>query len=226
MLATYGIYCVCVESAQEAIDLIRKGHPRFDIVFMDHLMPGIDGIAATQIIREKIGTDYAHTLPVIALTANALAGQEQRFLESGFNGFLAKPVEAESLDEILARWLRPATAETEDTSAAAPHFAGHPGFDQSKLQSRFGASVPHILSTYAKNVRQILEKLPLDNLPDGEELLTLAHGLKGASYTVFAAEVGALAEEVEMACRAGNFAEAREKVPTLVEKATKLVSGI
>jgi CheY-like chemotaxis protein len=68
---------------------------------MDHMMPDMDGIEATRIIREEIGSAYAGTVPVIALTANALVGNEEMFLSKGFSGFLPKPIDLADLDQIL-----------------------------------------------------------------------------------------------------------------------------
>jgi CheY-like chemotaxis protein len=72
---------------------------------MDHMMPGMDGIEATAAIREKIGTQYAQTVPIVALTANALEGAREMFLENGFTDFLAKPIDFASLDALLRRLL-------------------------------------------------------------------------------------------------------------------------
>jgi CheY-like chemotaxis protein len=67
-------------------------------------MPGMDGIEAANIIR-MTGTEYAETVPIIALTANAVAGNEQMFLESGFQAFLPKPINQLKLDEIIRTWI-------------------------------------------------------------------------------------------------------------------------
>jgi CheY-like chemotaxis protein len=72
---------------------------------MDHMMPGMDGVETTQKIR-ALGTKYAKDLPIIALTANAVAGNEQMFLENGFNAFLPKPFNVMILDSIVQRWVR------------------------------------------------------------------------------------------------------------------------
>jgi CheY-like chemotaxis protein len=72
---------------------------------MDHMMPEMDGIEATAKIR-ALGTEYAEKVPIIALTANAVAGNEKMFLENGFNAFLPKPFDMVSLDAIIQRWVR------------------------------------------------------------------------------------------------------------------------
>jgi CheY-like chemotaxis protein/two-component sensor histidine kinase len=104
MLCKYKMQVDCVMSGQEAIDLIAEGKPVYDAIFMDHMMPGMDGIEATQAIR-ALGTEYAKNIPIIALTANAVAGNEQMFMENGFNAYLPKPFNVMTLDSIIQRWV-------------------------------------------------------------------------------------------------------------------------
>jgi signal transduction histidine kinase/CheY-like chemotaxis protein len=106
LLKPYEMQIDCVSGGQEAIDAIRGENVRYDAVFMDHMMPGIDGIEATRIIREEIGTEYAQTIPIIALTANALVGNDELFLSKGFQAFLSKPIDALRLDAIVMQWIR------------------------------------------------------------------------------------------------------------------------
>jgi signal transduction histidine kinase/CheY-like chemotaxis protein/ABC-type amino acid transport substrate-binding protein len=110
MLRKYKMQVDCVSSGQEAIDLISAGEPVYDAVFMDHMMPVLDGIQTTIVIR-TLGTKYANELPIIALTANAIAGNEQMFLENGFNAYLPKPFNAGSLDAIVQLWVRDKSRE-------------------------------------------------------------------------------------------------------------------
>jgi signal transduction histidine kinase len=110
MLRKYKMQVDCVMNGQDAIDCISIGIPVYDAVFMDHMMPGMDGIEATVKIR-NLGTVYAKNIPVIALTANAVAGNEQMFLENGFNAFLPKPFTVMNLDSIVQRWVRDKSRE-------------------------------------------------------------------------------------------------------------------
>jgi CheY-like chemotaxis protein len=71
---------------------------------MDHMMPGMDGMEAAAKIR-AIGTEYARKVPIIALTANAIAGNEKMFLENGFQAFLPKPVDIINLDSVVKKWI-------------------------------------------------------------------------------------------------------------------------
>jgi len=85
-------------SGAEAIEMVKANS--YDILFMDHMMPEMDGVEATKLIRET------HTnLPIIALTANAVSGVREMFLANGFNDFLSKPIDTVELNVILEKWL-------------------------------------------------------------------------------------------------------------------------
>jgi signal transduction histidine kinase/FixJ family two-component response regulator len=101
----YGMAIDCVESGQAAIDAIRKEEVVYDAVFMDHMMPGIDGVEATRVIREEIDSQYAKTVPIIAFTANAVAGSKEYFIGKGFNAFISKPLDVFRLDKIVRAWI-------------------------------------------------------------------------------------------------------------------------
>ncbi|MDR0732349.1 MAG: response regulator [Treponema sp.] len=103
LLEPYGLAVDTVLSGKEAIEKIRRGEPRYGLVLMDHMMPGMDGIEAVRIIRNEIDSDYARNVPIVALTANALAGNEEMFLNNGFTGYISKPIDIRLLDEILKK---------------------------------------------------------------------------------------------------------------------------
>ncbi|MCL2154098.1 MAG: transporter substrate-binding domain-containing protein [Leptospirales bacterium] len=110
LLGKYKIRVDCIATGQEAINRIIAGEPIYDAIFMDHMMPVMDGVEATAKIR-AIGTKYAKAIPIIALTANAIAGNEQMFLNNDFQAFLAKPINIMSLDSIVQRWVRDKSRE-------------------------------------------------------------------------------------------------------------------
>jgi signal transduction histidine kinase/CheY-like chemotaxis protein len=118
MLEPYGMQVDCALGGREAISFIRKGEPRYDAIFMDHMMPDIDGFETVRIIRNEIGTDYAKNVPIIALTANAISGNNQKFLDGGFQDFLSKPMDILRLDEVIRRWLKGKEKEKESSGAA------------------------------------------------------------------------------------------------------------
>jgi PAS domain S-box-containing protein len=110
MLRKYKMQVDCVLSGQESVDAITAGEPVYNAIFMDHMMPGMDGIEAVKLIR-ALGTEYAKKLHIVALTANAVSGSEQMFLENGFDAFLAKPFNVMNLDSIVQKWVRDRSRE-------------------------------------------------------------------------------------------------------------------
>ena len=108
MLLRYDIMATCVTSGFAAIEAIREvieaGNNRFSAIFMDHMMPEMDGIEATKHIRE-FDSDYAKNIPIVAFTANAIVGSKEMFLESGFQDYILKPIEAIRLDHVVLKWI-------------------------------------------------------------------------------------------------------------------------
>jgi signal transduction histidine kinase/ActR/RegA family two-component response regulator len=105
MLRKYKMQVDCVQSGKEAVSLIAAGTPVYTAIFMDHMMPVMDGVEATKLIR-SFATDYAKNVPIIALTANAVTGSERMFLDNGFNAFLPKPFNVMNLDAVIQKWIR------------------------------------------------------------------------------------------------------------------------
>jgi signal transduction histidine kinase/PAS domain-containing protein len=101
MLDAFGIQGHLCERAGEAIEQIKAGAV-YDVIFMDHMMPEMDGVEATQALR-AMGYDA----PIVALTADAISGQAEMFMANGFTGFMTKPVDIELLDSYLVRFIPP-----------------------------------------------------------------------------------------------------------------------
>jgi signal transduction histidine kinase/CheY-like chemotaxis protein/HPt (histidine-containing phosphotransfer) domain-containing protein len=98
-----GFYDLTIETASggyEAIEII-KGGKVYDIIFMDHMMPDINGIDTVKIIRQ-----LGYTQPIVALTANALIGQAEEFMKNGFDGFISKPIQTMHLNTMLNKFIR------------------------------------------------------------------------------------------------------------------------
>jgi signal transduction histidine kinase/DNA-binding response OmpR family regulator len=243
LMLPYGLTIDCVLSGAEAIEKIRRAEIKYDAVFMDHMMPGMDGIEATRIIRNEIGSDYAKTVPIIALTANALAGNEELFLGAGFNAFIAKPIDIMRLDVILNQWvrnrqddrtIREAAGENAWAEAAGwiPENAKPEGMDFAEGIERYGSEEIYlrILQSYLTHTPGLLDKLrspTRETLPD---YAITVHGLKGASYGICANVIGKEAEELEFAAKAGDYekidaknAAFIAKVETSLEQLRKLV---
>jgi len=99
MLDMFELNVELCESGQAAIDKVKEGKT-YDIIFMDHMMPELDGIETTKALREM---GYIH--PIVALTANAIKGQSEVFLQNGFSGFMSKPIDIKILNSYLMRFI-------------------------------------------------------------------------------------------------------------------------
>lgn len=103
LLSSYKVKIESALSGQQAIEMLSKDTD-YDIIFMDHLMPGMDGIEATRAIRE-MGVPALELVPIIALTANAIKGVEKDFEKAGMNGYLSKPISLKELAGILEQYI-------------------------------------------------------------------------------------------------------------------------
>ena len=99
VLKSYGVIVTEANNGQEAIDLLKSNS--FDLILMDVQMPVMDGLQATSIIRADISLD----IPIIALTANALKGEQDRCIDAGMNDFVTKPFEESTLVQTLLKYL-------------------------------------------------------------------------------------------------------------------------
>ena len=218
MLRKYKMQVDCVTSGQEAINRMKRGAPVYDAIFMDHMMPEMDGIEATKRIR-ALDTEYAKKVPIISLTANAVTGNEQMFLDSGFQAFLSKPVDMLQLDAALKKWVR-------DKSREAPAIVGavSPATDNGQsIQSIEIAGINvnkamaicgndeemylHILRSFAANTPAIIDKLRQVTQESLSAYEINVHGLKGSSSNIGAERVREQAEHMEIAAKARNLGE-------------------
>ncbi|MDR2607632.1 MAG: response regulator [Treponema sp.] len=255
LLRPYGVSIDTASGGQEAIDkllaVVAGDQIRYDAVFMDHMMPEIDGLEAVRIIRNEIGSEYAQTVPIIALTANALTGNEEMFLSKGFNGFISKPINVIKLDEILNRFVRNPEKEKElqaredadekndgikTGSAALENFKtlDSRSIDIAAGIKRYGdpETLMEVLRIYVLHTPELLEKLRYpggsgslseETLPD---YAINVHGLKGSSYGILANKVGKMAEELEKAAKAGDLEKVRAGNDSLLAEAEDLISQL
>ena len=220
MLKPYGMKVDCADSGMQAIDMIREGSPRYDAVFMDHMMPVMDGIEAVRIIREEIDSDYARTVPVIALTANAIAGTEKMFLEKGFQAFISKPIDLKRLDSVLRKWIR-----DKDRRGLAIN-----GIDINAGVKRFDGSEDmyiSVLHAYSVSTRPLLHTLK-EHLTAGNlsGYAIDVHGIKGSSYGVSAMQAGRTAEKLERLANDGEKENLTLKNDSFIEYMEKLLDSI
>ena len=104
LLSPYEMQVSLCKSGEMALSTVKAC--RHDMIFMDHLMPGMDGVEATRLIRELGAEDrYFAEVPIVALTANAISGMREFFIENGFSDFMSKPVDVVKLNSILETWI-------------------------------------------------------------------------------------------------------------------------
>jgi signal transduction histidine kinase/CheY-like chemotaxis protein len=227
LLSPYKMRIDCCQSGLETLELVKKN--RYDLVFLDHMMPGMDGIETAAAIR-ALNTPYAGELPLVALTANAISGMKELFLEKGFNDYLAKPIELAKLDNILEKWI----PESKQRKSAGGEAKAGPSFSINGLDTARGiamtggteAGYRGVLAAYYRDAR---ERLPLLENPP-EEALSLfviqVHALKSASASIGAAELSREAAELEGAGKSGDLPAIREKLPAFREGLARLVGEL
>ena len=199
-------------SGKECLQLIAQNH--YDIVFLDHMMPEMDGIETLQ--RAKTMTDIPcqHT-PFIALTANAVAGVKEMFLTKGFNDYLAKPVDGKTLEHMVQKYLPPekieAAGENPSTTSqqidlpTAMQYCGNDEEMQKKFLSMFVAR--------REAVTKLLEKdLSADNIAD---YTTHVHALKSTALSIGGILLSEAAKALEMAGHAYCDGPEEEKADNL-----------
>jgi PAS domain S-box-containing protein len=242
LMLPYGLTIDCVLSGPEAIEAVRSGNVRYNAIFMDHMMPGMDGIEATRIIRNEIGTEYAKTVPIIALTANALAGNEEMFLSGGFNAFIAKPIDLMRLDTLLNQWVRNKEARESlwKTESDREEDAGAPDpaalLDSARLEEvNLTAGIQRytrediylrILRSYITHTPELLKKLRALSRENLADYAITVHGLKGASYGICADGIGKQAEALEQAAKTGDYEKAAANNGAFINRVEKLLAAL
>ena len=211
MLTTYGIKVTKAYNGQEALDKITSMD--YDFVFMDHMMPQMDGVETLHHIRKKVGT-YYQNVPIIALTANAVAGNREKLLKEGFDDFLEKPIERSVLERVLRRTLpedkfatvrNVGMTEMRSVSENNPdwmHLLEESGLDVKKaiLYCNGREAYYKILQGYClegeKTEKQLEE---LYQMQDWKNYTIAVHGLKSAMHSIGALKVSEIAKLLEMA---------------------------
>jgi signal transduction histidine kinase/CheY-like chemotaxis protein len=254
LMMPYKLTIDCVMSGVEAVEKIRaisqsEDEPKYDIVFMDHMMPEMDGIEATRIIREEIGTPYAKSVPIVALTANALSGNEDMFLTKGFNAYLSKPIDIMVLDMLLNKWVRDIQSEESlrlaerrkidkcklSNAATIPRELikiGLVGVDVEKGLEMYGGdeTLLTIYRSFVTHTRQLLDILDnaLMEIKDGacKQYSIIVHGLKGSSNGIYATEVAKLALKLEQAANANDISTIKANHEHFVSTTHALIQSL
>ena len=228
LMGQYKLSVRTCTSGKAALDILETDKS-FDILFIDHMMPEMDGVELTKILRSS-NDDYLKYVPIIALTANAIKGVSEMFLANGFTEYLSKPIDTERLGEVLNKWIpenKKEEAMEEEESVADNNEAVDDdeenlrnmlrrieNVDYDKAMTLCGKSEDILLSVievYVKSYSQIKERI--DSTYAKEDLKNYAievHGVKSSSRSIGNDVLGEMAYRLEIEAKDGNIAYVKE----------------
>jgi len=244
LLLSYKIVAETAESGFEAIEKVKSGN-EYDIIFMDHMMPEMDGIETVKIIR-KLG--YPH--PIVALTANTIKGVSDMFAQNGFNGFVSKPIDPVQLNSYLMKFIqskqspeflsrvRARYAMLEEDilspdSQSAPDAYVAPAenftynFSES-LAAKINASFLIDAEKFFDVLGEIIIRKPW-NADDMTTFRIFVHGMKSALNNIDEPSLAALASDLENLGKKGDIDSIKKietKLPTFLSGMHKVVERI
>jgi len=223
-LAYLAVHNITADAAGSGIEAIKKAtEKQYDLIFMDHMMPEMDGLEATAHIR-AIETGGYKKIPIIALTANAFSGARELFLGNGMNDFLPKPINAADLNNVLAKWLpREMYTITQKKAQRSSPPAGLPP-PEKLIDRETGITNAADSETFYE---QLLADFRLNHEADPEKIRNalemkdyptaqrLAHTLKSTAALVGATTLSSAALAMEQALNNSSSAPAPELWDTL-----------
>jgi len=220
-------------SGHEAVQAVKSAY--YDLVFMDHMMPEMDGVQATKLIRDLgEGDTYYKNLPIIALTANAVSGMKEMFLENGFNDFLSKPIDIDRMNTVLEIWIPKEKQIKENVVVVKKNYDSKvveiEGVDVNKGIGMAGGSVANYMKTLAvfyddgqAKIAEINLCLDTDNLP----LYTIyIHALKSALSNIGSEKLSEAARVLEMAGKQEDLTYIHEHSAVFLADLETLLSNI
>lgn len=234
MIESYGFIVDDVDSGSKAIELVKNN--RYNMIFMDHMMPELDGIEATRIIRTECG-ENGRTAIIVALTANAIEGAREMYLGNGFQDFLSKPFERIQLHEILNKWIpekrkKYLDAQVEENKVSEDEMAEifMNGVNIRDAVSRRNGGIEDYLELLnlfyldGTNKCSYMEKLVSDE--NYKEYGIEAHALKSAAANIGAEALSKLAKEQEMAVKEGRIEQVLQEYSGLLSAYGNLIKEI
>jgi CheY-like chemotaxis protein len=183
ILESWGCKVTIANDGKEALRLLQQNS--FDCILMDVQMPELDGVAATELIR-KLPDEKKSAIPIIALTANALTGDKEKYIIAGMNDCLAKPIDEEKLFSVISKNLSQKFYSSQEKSAPdnmeAPAIPKEKLYDLSMVLSVSGGNKEFIkkmialfIETVPQNVTELKKSAELENW---EQVAKIAHKLK------------------------------------------------
>ena len=235
-LKTYKIEPDTALSGKECLEMVEK--KEYDIIFLDYMMPVLDGIDTLQLIRAKSESenDYFANVPVVALTADSVNGAEKKFMSVGFQGYISKPIDAEKLEDTLAIFIPPELVVINDSMDEQPT-----EITNNLCLSINGVDINEGIYNSGGNPDDYVEILKIflefgsDKMSkikkhyDDKNIFdytTEVHSLKSSSANIGAAEISALAKELEFAGKDKNIELIEEKTDKLLSMYSELLENI
>ncbi|WP_318503979.1 PAS domain S-box protein [Bacillus sp. T3] len=182
----------------EAVEMFKNGN--FDLVLMDIQMPDMDGLEATKRIREFGGS--AKRIPIIAVTAYALHGDRERFMNNSMDEYVSKPINAEELFEIIGKVMK--VPMDQENLSFRLNENGEIEFFHKKPEEAVGLSQPSSFKELSKLVDELMSKLQQSEM---ESIDNLAHRIKVLANLIGLDEIKTMAFKTELASRRGNLVE-------------------
>ncbi|MDR0494645.1 MAG: response regulator, partial [Treponema sp.] len=219
LMAPYALSVETAVSGFEAIDKI-KGGASYDIIFMDHYMPKMDGAEAVKIIRSM-----KYTQPIVALTANALTGQAEMFLANGFDGFISKPIDIRQLNAALNKFVRD-KYPSEVVRAARRQAAI---LEKPKNRYLSNKELAEVFARDAERAIAVLEPIRANNYRRSDDIqlyVVTVHAMKSALANIGEAALSAVASNLEQAGREKSIAEIAEGTPVFLDSLRALIEKI
>jgi PAS domain S-box-containing protein len=210
-----------VDTGREAVAAVESR--KFDLVLMDVQMPEVDGLEASETIRAREKQTGAH-VPIVAMTAHAMKGDRERCLAAGMDGYVAKPIRAQRLFEVIASVL--GTDESTETAAPPPPPPTIPspaGQDLDWPEALRSAQddpslLKQVFEVFLEELPQLLEAIRRAIIEeDARALRAAAHTLKGSSASCGAVRVAENASRLENASKEPDFATAEQALAPLEE---------
>ena len=213
-------YQLTIETASSGHEALAKigGGAVYDIIFMDHMMPGMDGIETTKRIRES-----GYQPPIVALTANAIVGQMEIFLENGFNDFISKPIDIRKLNIVLNKLIR---------DKQPPEILKQMKLKRSEAASPAPSKAdPELLSIFARDAKKTLPVIEaiskkIETATDDEVRLytTNVHAMKSALANIDEKSASELARTLEFAAKNDERETIQTKTAHLIAMIHEIVT--